>query len=99
MSERKRSHGQSPGGRSRNDSVERVPVMRTEDIRELPDFTVLVLFRNLGPIIGRVRPVWTRRDVKAAGEPPAAKRTPTTPLAPIYWLADYRRQRRNRKAS
>jgi type IV secretion system protein VirD4 len=94
--ERKRSH--SFGERkSMTVHVERVPVMRAEDIRELPDFKVLVLFRNLGPVIAKVRPVWERKDIGVTHDPPQRHHV-TTPLARIYRLADYAR-RRNGRAS
>lgn len=97
--ERRVSRTYSDSGVSRSISMERVPVMRPEDIRELRDFRVLVLYRNLGPIVGTVRPVWKRRDVRRAGAAETGQRPPTTPLAPIIWLADYARRRNQRKAS
>jgi type IV secretion system protein VirD4 len=43
-----------------------VRVLPTNAIRELPDGQALVLRRNTPPVVGRIRPVWDRADVRKA---------------------------------
>jgi type IV secretion system protein VirD4 len=62
-----RTHSQTVGSdrrRSTTSSERHVRAMTSNAIRELPDWHVLVLRRNTPPAIGRIRPVWDRRDVK-----------------------------------
>ena len=45
-------------------STRKVPVLSPADIRNLPDWHALLLRRSLRVTIGRVVPVWDRRDVR-----------------------------------
>lgn len=44
----------------------RARTLTPDRLRELPRWHVLVLYRTARPIIARIRPVWTRRDVRTA---------------------------------
>jgi type IV secretion system protein VirD4 len=75
--DRSRSHTFGENMRRSTTISERsVRVLPTNAIRELPDGQALVLRRNTPPIVGRIRPVWDRPDVKRArkaGIDPIAK--------------------------
>ena len=52
-------------GRVASRTVRRVPVLAPAQIANLPGGKVLLIRRGLAPIVGRVRPAWKRRDVRA----------------------------------
>jgi type IV secretion system protein VirD4 len=52
--------------RSTTVSERSVRVLPANLIRQLPDGQVLLLRRNTPPVIGRIRPVWDRSDVRRA---------------------------------
>ena len=59
--------------------VDRIP---PEQIREIPDWKALLVHGNTRPVVGRVQPVWKRRDYKAFKR--AQKKTGTAPApAPV----------------
>jgi type IV secretion system protein VirD4 len=64
--------------RSETESERTRPLMPVNAIRQLADGHVLILRRNTAPIVGRIRPVWERPDVKRAKQ--TSPFTPT-PLA------------------
>lgn len=49
-------------------SVRRVPVMTTDDIRRIPKFAALYIFRNSRPVVVNFVPVWKRTEVKKANK-------------------------------
>ena len=51
--------------------TERVPVLPVDQLRTLPQWHALLIHRAMPATIVRMRPVWARRDVQAAGPPPA----------------------------
>ena len=53
-----------------HERTERVPVLPADQLRTLPQWTALLIHRAMPATIVRVRPVWARRDVKAAGPSP-----------------------------
>jgi type IV secretory pathway TraG/TraD family ATPase VirD4 len=57
---------ESATGTGTTTSVRRVPVMPPERIRGLKQWRALVIRRGMAPTVGRIVPVWTRRDVRAA---------------------------------
>jgi type IV secretion system protein VirD4 len=75
--ERSRSHTVGENmKRSTTVSERSIRVLPANLIRQLPDGQVLLLRRNTPPVIGRIRPVWDRRDVRRArkaGIDPVAK--------------------------
>jgi type IV secretion system protein VirD4 len=52
-------------GRVASRTVRRVPVLAPAQIANLPAGKVLLIRRGLAPVVGRVRPAWRRRDVRA----------------------------------
>ncbi len=69
--------------RSTTVSERTVRVLPANLIRQLPDGQALVLRRNTPPVIGRIRPVWDRPDVRRArkaGVDPLAKLVVTEPV-------------------
>jgi type IV secretion system protein VirD4 len=54
------------GRRSTSTGTQLVRTVPPDRLRQLPRWHVLVLYRDAPPTIGRVTPVWTRRDVRAA---------------------------------
>jgi type IV secretory pathway TraG/TraD family ATPase VirD4 len=52
-------------GRVASRTVRRVPVLAPAQIANLPAGKVLLIRRGLAPIVGRIRPAWRRRDVRA----------------------------------
>ena len=52
-------------GRVASRTVRRVPVLAPAQIANLPTGKVLLIRRGLAPVVGRVRPAWRRRDVRA----------------------------------
>jgi type IV secretory pathway TraG/TraD family ATPase VirD4 len=85
--ERSRSQTFGENMRSSTTISERsVRVLPANAIRELPDGQVLVLRRNTPPVIGRIRPVWDRPDVRKAhkaGIDPISKLVVPKPVADI----------------
>lgn len=71
---------EGPGGAGTTTSVRQVPVMPPERIRGLKRWQVLLIRRGMAPAIGRITPVWVRRDVKAANR--AIRSAPATATAP-----------------
>ena len=69
--------------RSTTVSERSVRVLPANLIRQLPDGQALVLRRNTPPVIGRIRPVWDRPDVRRArkaGVDPLSKLVVTEPV-------------------
>lgn len=79
------STSESPTGSGTTTSVRRVPVMPPERIRGLRQWRVLMIRRGMAPTIGRIVPVWTRRDVRAARR--VARRASRTGVRRIRWPA------------
>jgi type IV secretory pathway TraG/TraD family ATPase VirD4 len=52
-------------GRVASRTVRRVPVLAPAQIANLPGGKVLLIRRGLAPVVGKVRPAWRRRDVRA----------------------------------
>lgn len=72
-----------------NEQVERVPVLRPVDIRELGEGQALVLHRTSRAVICTITPIWQ------APQPPRTDEQPTGWLAPVIRLADWRRTRQH----
>jgi len=52
-------------GRRISRTVRKVPVLAAAQLANLPAGRVVVFRRGMAPVIGRVRPAWRRRDVRA----------------------------------
>ena len=52
-------------GRRISRTVRKVPVLAAAQLANLPPGRVVVFRRGMAPVIGRVRPAWRRRDVRA----------------------------------
>lgn len=50
--------------------LERMPVLPVDRLRTLPMWHALLLHRVMPPTVVRLKPVWDRRDVQQADEPP-----------------------------
>jgi type IV secretion system protein VirD4 len=69
--QRVRSHSRSHDGKhTKSMSLRRVPVLSPDQLRTLGPFRTLVLHRTTRPVLGRVVPVWQRRDVRRAATAP-----------------------------
>ncbi|MQA17868.1 MAG: TraM recognition domain-containing protein, partial [Pseudonocardiaceae bacterium] len=52
-------------GRMASRTVRKVPVLAPAQLANLPRGRVVVFYRDMTPVIGRVRMAWQRRDVRA----------------------------------
>ncbi|GLZ49234.1 hypothetical protein Acsp06_54190 [Actinomycetospora sp. NBRC 106375] len=59
-------------GRVASRTVRKVPVLAPAQLANLPAGKVVVYRRGIAPVIGRARMAWTRPDVRALREQPAA---------------------------
>lgn len=64
----RRSHSTGRNGGSTTTSVEDVQVMTPEEIKHLRVGEALVVYRNLPPFVGRMHPLWERKDWKQLKE-------------------------------
>lgn len=60
----RRSHSTGRNGGSTTTSLEEVQVMKAEEIKHLRVGEALVVYRNLPPFVGRMHPLWERKDWK-----------------------------------
>jgi len=60
----RRSRSTGRNGGSTTTSLEEVPVMKAEEIKHLRVGEALVVYRNLPPFVGRMHPLWERKDWK-----------------------------------
>ncbi|MFF5794589.1 type IV secretory system conjugative DNA transfer family protein [Paeniglutamicibacter sp. NPDC012692] len=64
----RRSRSTGRGGGSTTTSLEEVQVMKAEEIKHLRVGQALVVYRNLPPFVGRMHPLWERKDWKLLKE-------------------------------
>lgn len=60
----RRSRSTGRNGASTTTSLEEVQVMKAEEIKHLRVGQALVVYRNLPPFVGRLHPLWERKDWK-----------------------------------
>ena len=60
----RRSRSTGRNGSSTTTSLEEVQVMKAEEIKHLRVGQALVVYRNLPPFVGRLHPLWERKDWK-----------------------------------